>query len=233
MEGRNRAVAWIHPGIEPIIACRAARPVLYDRHSPNRRRTCASISTCSDMCSTTARPQRPHRHRHALGVRLPDALRPGEGLSGHHHQEAASEVDHPRAAVVPGRRHQHQIPERQRRHDLGRMGRRERRPRPGLRQAMALLADGEDGKPIDQISESSQPVAEEPSFAPADRLGVEPGRGRRHGAAALPLPVPVLCRRRQALLPALPALGRHLPRRAVQHRVLRAADDDGGAGERT
>ena len=31
--------------------------------------------------------------------------------------------------------------QRQRRHDLGRMGRRERRPRPGLRQAMALLAD--------------------------------------------------------------------------------------------
>ena len=91
---------------------------------------------------------------------------------------------------------------------------------------------GDGGKPIDQISESSQPVAEEPSFAAADRVGVEPGRGRRHGAAALPLPVPVLRRRRQAVLPALPAFGRHLPRRAVQHRVLCAADDDGGAGER-
>ena len=35
-----------------------------------------------------------------------------------------------------------------------------------------------------------------------------------------------------ALLPALPALRRRLPRRAVQHRLLRAADDDGGAGDR-
>ena len=36
----------------------------------------------------------------------------------------------------------------------------------------------------------------------------------------------------QAQLPALPALGRRLPRRAVQHRVLCAADADDGAGDR-
>ena len=36
---------------------------------------------------------------------------------------------------------------------------------------------------------------------------------------------------RAALLPALPALGRRLPRRAVQHRVLCAAHDDGRAGD--
>ena len=91
---------------------------------------------------------------------------------------------------------------------------------------------GHDGKPIDQIAESFESDAEESSFATSDRLGVEPGRGRRHGAAALPLPVPVLCRRRKTVVPALPALGRHLPRRPVQHRLLCAADDDGGAGER-
>ena len=34
-----------------------------------------------------------------------------------------------------------------------------------------------------------------------------------------------------ALLPALPALGRCLPRRAVQHRLLCAAHADGGAGD--
>ena len=33
-------------------------------------------------------------------------------------------------------------------------------------------------------------------------------------------------------LPALPALGRHLPRRAVQHRLLRPAHDDGRAAHR-
>ena len=38
--------------------------------------------------------------------------------------------------------------------------------------------------------------------------------------------------RRQAVLPALPALRRHLPRRAVQHRLLCAAHHDGGAGDR-
>ena len=103
---------------------------------------------------------------------------------------------------------------------------------PGLRQAVALLA-GRRGRQADRPDqESSERVAEESSFAAADRVGVEPGRRRRHGAAALPLPVPVLCRRRQAVLPALSALGRHLPRRAVQHRFLCAADDDGGAGER-
>ena len=36
---------------------------------------------------------------------------------------------------------------------------------------------------------------------------------------------------RAALVPALSALGRYVPRRAVQHRVLCAADHDGGAGD--
>jgi hypothetical protein len=92
---------------------------------------------------------------------------------------------------------------------------------PGLRLAVALLA-GADGRP----STRSQVVdtCDQSVLAPAHRLGVEPGAGRRYGAAAVPLPVPVLCRRRQAVLPALPALGRHLSGRAVQHRLLCAAD---------
>ena len=72
----------------------------------------------------------------------------------------------------------------------------------------------------------------QPGFAPPDRHRLEPGRRRPDGAAALPLPVPVLRRRGPALLPALSALGRRLPRRAVQHRLLCAADPDGGAGDR-
>src|SRR5262245_34487841 len=43
-------------------------------------------------------------------------------------------------------------------------------------------------------------------------------------------PVPVLRGQGPALLPALPALGRCVPRRAVQYRFLRAAHDDGGSG---
>jgi len=38
-------------------------------------------------------------------------------------------------------------------------------------------------------------------FAPANRDGLESGRHREDGAAALPLPVSVLCRSRPALLP--------------------------------
>ena len=38
---------------------------------------------------------------------------------------------------------------------------------------------------------------------------------------------------RQAVLPAVPAVGRHLPRRAVQHRLVRAAHPPGGSGLRS
>ena len=69
-------------------------------------------------------------------------------------------------------------------------------------------------------------------FAPADRHRLESGRRRQDGAAAVPLPVPVLCRGRPAVVPALSALGRRVSRRAVQHRLLRAAHADGGAGDR-
>jgi thymidylate synthase len=59
--------------------------------------------------------RRPHRHRHALGVRLADALRPRRGLPAAHHQEAPPALHHPRAAVVPAGRHQHPLPEGKRR----------------------------------------------------------------------------------------------------------------------
>src|SRR5947208_7239909 len=45
---------------------------------------------------------RPHRHRHALGLRLPDALRPLPGVPAADHQEAPLAVDPLRAALVPG-----------------------------------------------------------------------------------------------------------------------------------
>ena len=88
-----------------------------------------------------------------------------------------------------------------------------------------------DGGTVDQIAWVVDEIRTQPRFAPPHRLGLEPGRPRPDGAGALPLPVPVLRRRRAALLPALPALGRRLPRRAVQHRLLRAAHPHGGAGD--
>ena len=154
------------------------------------------------------------------------------GLSAGHDQEAASEVDRPRTAVVPRGDTNVELSERARRHHLGRMGRRERRPRPGLRPAMALLAGAATAARSTRSPRSSSAIRTQSGFAPPDRHGLESGRHRPHGAAALPLPVPVLRRRGPAVLPALPAHGRHLSRRAVQHRLLRAADHDGGAGDR-
>ena len=178
------------------------------------------------------RKARPHRHRHPLDLRPSDALRLAARLPAGHHQEAARQIHHLRVAVVPARRHQRQISQRSRRHDLERMGRRERRSRPGLRQAMALMAGA---RRRHASTRSPMCVARNPpqsGFAPADRDRLESGRDRRHGAAAVPLPVSVQRRRRRAVVPALSALGRRLSRRAVQHRVLRAADGRGGAGDR-
>ena len=114
---------------------------------------------------------------------------------------------------------------------LGRMGRRARRPRPGLWPAMALLAGARrrHHRPDRQCGGRDPPQS---GFAPPDRHRLESGRCRQDGAAAVPLPVPVLRRRGTAVLPALSALGRRLPRRAVQHRLLCAADHDDGAGDR-
>ena len=95
---------------------------------------------------------RPHRHRHAVGLRPSDALRPARGLSAGHHQEAAPEVDHPRTAVVPARRHQHQISQRPRRHASGTNG--PTRTAISARSTASSGARGRrrDGGTIDQIA---------------------------------------------------------------------------------
>src|SRR3954452_13128406 len=62
---------------------------------------------------------------------------------------------------------------------------------------------------------------------------MERGRSRPHGAVAVSCALSVLRGRRPLVMSALPAQRRRLPRRAVQHRVVRAADDDGGAGVRS
>ena len=55
----------------------------------------------------------------------------------------------------------------------------------------------------------------------------------KDGAAALPHSVPVLCGRRASVVPALPAFGRHIPWRAVQHSQLCTLHDDDCAGHGT
>ena len=87
-----------------------------------------------------------------------------------------------------------------------------------------------DGGTIDQIRWVLDEIRRNPDSRRLIVIGLEPGRSRQDGARALPLPVPVLRGGRPALLPALPALGGRLPRRAVQHRVLCAPHPHDGPG---
>ena len=121
---------------------------------------------------------RPHRHRHDERVRPPDALRPVRGLPAGDDEEGAPEVHHPRAAVVPARRLERQVAAGARLHDLGRMGARGRRPRPGLRRAMALVADARR-RPHRPDRRGRQAAEDQPRLAPHHRQRLERGRPRR------------------------------------------------------
>ncbi len=141
------------------------------------------------------RQDRPHRHRYALVVRLPDALRPGGRFSVGHDQEAAPALDHSRAALVPAGLEQRCLSAREQGHDLGRVGARGRRTRPGVWRAVALMANA--GRRCDR-SDCSDPAADpdQSGFAPTHRFGLERQRHPADGSAALPPAVPVLCSRR-------------------------------------
>ncbi len=100
---------------------------------------------------------------------------------------------------------------------------------PDLRLPVALLAHaGRWPRRPDQGRDRIDP--HQPRQPPAHRQCLERRPDPADGPAALPRVLPVLRRRRQALLPAVPALRRHLPRGAVQHRVVRAADPPGRPG---
>ena len=156
-------------------------------------------------------------------VRPPDALRPRRRVSAGHDQEAAPEVDRARAAVVPARRDQRRVPARARRHDLGRVGRCRAASSDPSTACSGAPGAPPDGRTIDQICARGRPAPPRPGLAPHHRQRLERRRARPDGAHALPRAVPVLRGRRPAVLPALPAQRRHLPRRAVQHRLLCAA----------
>src|SRR6185437_8034035 len=177
------------------------------------------------------RPAGSHKYRYALAFWRPGPVRSEPGLPAADDQEAAREVDHLRAAVVFAGRYKCALAPAKRGKNLGCMGRRERRPRTRLWQPVAKLArrPRRDDRPDRQCGQFDQKQSE---FAPAHRNRLEPGRGRRHGVAALPLPIPVLRRRGKAELPALSAERRYLPRRAIQYRIVCAADAYDGPGDR-
>jgi thymidylate synthase len=65
------------------------------------------------------------------------------------------------------------------------------------------------GGQIDQISQVIDQIRASPDSR-AHRVGVESGRHSADGARSLPRLVPVLCRRRQAVVPAVSAQRRHV-----------------------
>ena len=102
-----------------------------------------------------------------------------------------------------------------------------RRARPGLRRAVAVVADpGRRARRPDRRRAGH--AAHRPGLAADDRLRLERRRDLPEMALApVPRAVPVLRGRRPAVLPALPAQRRPVPRRPVQHRQLRAAHPHG------
>ena len=147
-------------------------------------------------------------------------------------EEAARQVDHPRAAVV----HLRATPTCASCRSVGCASGMSGRTRTASWGRCTARSGGRgrrpDGRTIDQLSEVIDADQAQPGLAAADRQCVERGRDREDGAAAVPRAVPVLRGGRAAVVPALPAVGGCVPGAAVQHRVVCAADDDGRAGVR-
>ena len=131
-----------------------------------------------------------HQMRFDLARRLP----------ARHHQEGARQIADPRAALVPARLDQRPLSQRAWRHHLGRVGGREGRAWTRLWPPMAVVADA-GRAPHRSDYERRRSAEARPQLATSRGQRLERRRARPHGAAALPLPVPVQ-RRRGASSPA-------------------------------
>ncbi len=88
-----------------------------------------------------------------------------------------------------------------------------------------------DGRHIDQIQRALDLIRSEPNSRRIIVSAWNVGELERDGAGAVPRAVPVPRRAGPALVPALSAQRRRVPRRAVQHRVVRAAAAHDGAAD--
>ena len=107
-----------------------------------------------------------------------------------------------------------------------------RRARPGLRRAVALLADPRRQRTSTRSAQVIETLRTDPDSRRIIVSAWNVAEIPQDGARSVPRVLPVLRRRRQAVVPALPAQRRPVPRRPVQHRQLRAADHDGRAAGR-
>ena len=108
---------------------------------------------------------------------------------------------------------------------MERMGRGRWRPWPDIRRTVEELEQRghRPGQGGDKADKGGTRVKENFSFR------MERIQSARNGSPAMPYAVPVPCIRRRAVMPALPEERRHVPWRTVQHSVIRAPYDDGGA----
>ena len=133
--------------------------------------------------------------------------------------------------MVSPRRHQREVVAGTRRTHLERMGRRERRTGTRLRTPVAVMAR------LRRRNHRPDTQRDRPHQAPSrlttnDCKRLECCRGREDGIATLPHHVPVLRCRRETESATLPTVGRHVPRRALQHRLLCPVAADDGPGDR-
>ncbi len=220
-------------GISVMTAKRDPRSRARPRRLPGER--LSSVCTCAGSRSLAVRglhapclydrraEERPHGHGDGERLRVPDALRPRRRVPARHDEEGALPVSREGAPLVPARRGQHPLAAGGRRHDLGRVGRRERRPRPGLRRPVAELADARR-RQCRPDRGGRAPAPRGPRLAPDHRQRLERVGDPGDGTGAVPRVLPALRRGWSAQLPGLPAKRGRLPRRAVQHRELRAPD---------